>query len=132
MRMLSNRDRTPVNYCIDSEITSEDVNSWNRFRKNWGKSPEDVRLYRLLGDAYASYVFDRENLPEAIVMYQQGIELAPKDTELLASLAKAYTQQRNYEEAIELYKQAINIKPGEPFARSLLMFTIAQENIKRR
>ena len=79
------------------------------------KTPEDVRLYRILGDAYASYILDRQNLPEAIAMYQRGIELAPKDTELLASLAKAYTQQRNYEEAIELYKQAIEIRPDEPY-----------------
>ena len=87
-----------------------------------GKSPEDVRLYRLLGDAYASYVFDSENLPEAIAMYQQGIELAPKDTELLASLTKAYTQQRTYEEAIKLYKQAIDIKPDEPYYRAQLAY----------
>jgi len=87
-----------------------------------GKSPEDVRLYRLLGDAYASYVFDRENLPEAIAMYQHGIELAPKDTELLSSLAKAYTQQRNYEEAIELHRQSIEIKPDEPYYRAQLAY----------
>ncbi|MBM3235955.1 tetratricopeptide repeat protein [Candidatus Poribacteria bacterium] len=87
-----------------------------------GKNPADVRLYRLLGDAYASYVFDRQNLPEAIAMYQRGVELAPKDTELLASLAKAYTQQGNYEEAIELYKQAIEIKPDEPYYRAQLAY----------
>jgi len=87
-----------------------------------GKTPEDVRLYRLLGDAYVSYVFNRQNLPEAIAMYQRGVELAPEDTELLASLAKTHTQQRNYEDAIELYKQAIEIKPDEPYYRAQLAY----------
>jgi len=57
---------------------------FDQLQEELEKTPEDVRLYRLLGDAYSSRVFGRQNFPEAVTMYQGGIGSAPKDTDRLA------------------------------------------------
>jgi len=54
----------------------------------------------------------RRNLDQAIAHAQKGIELAPKNTAIIDTLAEAYFQKGDREEAIDVIKRCIELEPA--------------------
>ncbi|MFW9919407.1 MAG: tetratricopeptide repeat protein [Candidatus Thorarchaeota archaeon] len=82
--------------------------------------PSDPNVLSLLGKALNR----RRKLAEAEKVYKRGLELSPKDLELLTGLAVVYGNLGEQEKSIEYHKKVLAIDPGYPWSVHACRFTL--------
>ena len=123
-------------FCITSCNNSQ--NEINHLQQQVWKNPQDTRGYVLLGNAYArnqqyneasdafksalainpeldeachalaAIAFNQKKYIEALKLFQQRLEHAPKDSLRLYDLGNVYMQLKQYDNAAEFYNKAID------------------------
>jgi tetratricopeptide (TPR) repeat protein len=94
------------------------------------KSPQDFRLYLLLGRHYSDFYFitrDPEKLAKAEIFLKKAIELGPRNPQGYWSLAQVKISQGRGEEAVGLLQKAIDLEPR--FARSHWFLAMAYKTL---
>jgi tetratricopeptide (TPR) repeat protein len=68
-----------------------------------------AELWNRLGTAY----YHSNNLPEALIAFEQGLQLNPKNVDLLNNLANLYHGQGQYDQATAFINRILTINPDE-------------------
>ncbi len=89
-----------------------------------GAPDEKAALWNRLGMCY----FGAENLAEAAITFETGLELAPDDVDLLGNLANVFLQQEQFDRATACINQALKINPSDVNILMLLGNTAIQLN----
>jgi Flp pilus assembly protein TadD len=80
------------------------------------KIEEDARTYGLLGQSLVGL----ERWPEAEAALRRGLELAPKDSDMMANLGVVLGTLGRFTEAGEQFEQALRIDPNNATLQSNL------------
>ena len=93
------------------------------FAKSWaGQRPTDDAAQRLLAMAYG----DAGRDAEAVAVYESLLEAAPKDTQLLTSMALLF-QKHDESRALEFAERAFNAAPAEPAVMDAYGWILVQQ-----
>lgn len=71
----------------------------------------DLTISTAKADAYAE---NQATWDQAVAVYQQVLQIAPKQAELQKKLALLYYQQQHYQSAIEAYERLLTLAPETP------------------
>jgi len=83
-------------------------------KKSIDKSPQDYRLYLVLGRHYNNFFFlsqNQEQLKEAEFYLDKAMEFSPKNQQTYWSLAQVKLSQQKPDEAISLLQKAVDLEP---------------------
>lgn len=76
--------------------------------KKTAQNPGDANSWIELGNLY----FDSGLPPKAINAYQQALNIAPQNPDVLVDMGIMYREEKNFEKALECFRKAAAINPG--------------------
>ena len=110
------------NALLKKGYADDAVSIWNRFERDFDIDPKASTFAVKLGLA----VEKKQGLSEAIKLYEQAVQLNPRNPHAYASLAGKYMQLQRGPEALNAYKAALKIDPSLVEARYNLGILLAR------
>jgi Flp pilus assembly protein TadD len=96
-------------------VAEQESNDWNAAEADLKLaiklSPDQPQTLNFLG---YSWVDQRRNISQAVVMLEKASTLAPEDGYIVDSVGWAYYRLGRYKDAVKTLERAIRIVPGDP------------------
>lgn len=111
---VANGQRPPETAAQPSKenVTQSFIDHVGMLKKKVADNPKDTRTLKTL----AQWLMDGHKTEEAIVYFERGVRLEPKNDSLLLDLSVCYFRLHRYEKAMEATDRILRLYPDHPRA----------------